>query len=62
MNERNGAAPEKRSLGGWYWSMTRNQRLLAWIVSIALIPVYLVGCIGIVLLLYCQLGKERYVG
>ncbi len=62
MKEGNGAAPRGKSLGDWYWSMTKNQRLLAWIVSIALIPVYLVGCIGVVLLLYCQLGKERYAG
>lgn len=50
----------KNSLGLWYWSMTYKQRLLCWIVSIALIFVYGTGLIFFVPLLYCQLGKERY--
>lgn len=47
-------------LGHWYWSMTVKQRKLCWIVSILSIVLWGIGLIGIVILLYCQFGKERY--
>lgn len=50
----------KNSLGRWYWSMTYRQRVLCWIVSIGSIIVYGIGIVFVILLLYCQLGKERY--
>lgn len=55
---------DKKGLGVWYWTMTQKQKILCWVVAVILLIVpwaNIVGFIALVLLFYCQLGKERYV-
>lgn len=56
--------PDKKCLGNWYWSMTKNQKVLCWCMGVLLLILpwlSFLGIISLALLAYCQLGKERYV-
>ena len=49
------------NIGKWYWNMTLGQRWLCWIVAVASIICFGIGLLLCVILLYCHLGKSRYI-
>ncbi len=54
----------KKGIGNWYWSMTKNQKILIYVAAVILLFIPYMGFFGfiaLIILLYCQLGKERYV-
>lgn len=42
----------------WYKNMTKGQKIFVYLVSIALVLVYLIGLIPLSILIYLELGKR----
>jgi hypothetical protein len=47
-----------QALRDWYVGMTKGQRIFVYIVSTAMVPVYLIGLIPLSVLVYLELGSR----
>lgn len=46
----------------WYNGTTKSQKVLLYATCVPLILVYGLGIIGLILLLYCEFGKDQKTG